>query len=286
MKLPAIHSFSSISFSLLAAVSAFAAGPAQPSLDVPTAATAPAVVIPANVAGQPAANNEKSTDLLDRVRVANEELFSNLQSFVCNEQMERFKGSVKAESGKHIDSVTAKVSFENGIEHYSDILQNKRQRTNIWDIQGAWSEGEFGTLLRQTQQLLSTQTAQFERYADLNGTASAVYSLEVASENSPWDLTIESHHYHIAFRTEIWVNRTSGEILKIERTSNGIPPTMGISEISWGVTLQQVQLNGKTWLLPQTGDYSVSYALTGHREWNQMSFSNYHRYGSEVALSF
>jgi hypothetical protein len=200
--------------------------------------------------------------------------------------MERYKGAINAENGKHIDTVTAKVSFENGIEHYGDILQNKRQRTNIWDVQGAWSVGEFGTLLRQTQDLLSTQTASFRRYADLNGVAAAVYGIEIDAQNSPWDLAVESHHYKLAFQTEIWVNRTSGEILKIERVSSGIPSSVGISEIRWGVTLQQVQLNGKTWLLPQTGQYEVQYERSGHREWNELTFSNYHRYGSQVVLNF
>jgi hypothetical protein len=61
---------------------------------------------------------------------------------------------------------------------------------------------------------------------------------------------------------------------------------MGISELRWSVTLERVDLNGKTWLLPKTGEYDVLYEKTGRREWNLMNFSGYHRYGSEVALRF
>jgi hypothetical protein len=61
---------------------------------------------------------------------------------------------------------------------------------------------------------------------------------------------------------------------------------VGISEIRWNVELKEVDLNGKAWLLPDTGEYAVLYQESGHREWNTMRFSDYHRYGSEVAIHF
>jgi len=242
---------------------------------------------PAAVAGGAAADAEqRNADLLARVRLANEELYSSLQSFVCNEQMERFTGSLSGESSRHIDTLETKVSFENGTEHYSDILQNKRQRASISGVTGAWSEGEFGTLLQQTQILLNTQPALFRMYTDLNGTPAALYAVEISERNSPWDLEVERHHYRIPFRTDVWVSRTTGEILKIERVSTGVTSRIGISEMRWGVTLHEVRMDGKTWLLPKTGSYAVLYESSRRREWNEMTFSNYHRYGSEVALRF
>jgi hypothetical protein len=244
--------------------------------DVPAAAAAP--VAPALSLAQP--------DLLTRVRQANEELYSSLQSFVCNESMERFKGKVGGEESKHIDTVTTKVSFENGIEHYSDVYQNNKQKASIPSIAGAWSEGEFGTLLAQTQSLLNTQPVIFRMFTDFNGTPAAIYGFEVSEQDSPWDLNVQSHHHRIPFRTELWVSAETGQILKIERVSTSMPFRMGISEIRWSVTLAPVQMNGKTWLLPNSGEYAVLYEEVGRREWNELTFSNYHRYGSEVALRF
>jgi hypothetical protein len=178
------------------------------------------------------------------------------------------------------------VSFESGVEVYTDIYQNNRKRAVIADLPGAWSEGEFGTLLQQTQMLLETGPVLFREYTDLNGTPAAIYSIEVAEQNSSWDLLIESYHYRIPFRAEIWVARGTGQILKIERTSTWIPPHMGISEIRWGVTLEMGDLNGKSWLLPKSGDYTVLYEQRGRREWNEITFSAYRRYGSKTVLRF
>jgi hypothetical protein len=223
---------------------------------------------------------------LARITVANEVLYSDLQNFVCNERMDRYKGPLNGAEGRRIDSVTSKVSFENGVEHYTDIRQNNRLRPGIASLSGAWSEGEFGTLLRQTQAFLESQAMLFRMNTDINGAAATLYRFEVSEQDSPWDLEIESRHYHVPFRTDVWVSPSSGQILKIERTSTAIPLETGISELRWSVSLQTVELNGKSWLLPNTGEYEVLYEESNRREWNLLSFSDYHRYGSQVALSF
>ena len=172
------------------------------------------------------------------------------------------------------------------LEHYAEIRQNEHERASISNIAGAWSTGEFGTLLLQTQILLKTQPVVFEGNADLDGTAAAIYTVDISEQNSPWDLVIRAEHFRIPFRTKVWVSRATGHVLKIARASMGVPEGKGISGIHWGVTLEPVELNGKTWLLPRTGEYTVLYEQSGRREWNQITFSNYHRYGSEVTLRF
>ncbi len=224
--------------------------------------------------------------LLGRASLANELLYSDLQNFVCNERIERYRGPLSGAAGRRIDTVTSKVSFENGTERYTDIRQNDTSRPSLSSLYGAWSEGEFGTLLRQTQALLESETALSSEEAQLNGASAIVYRLEISEQDSPWDLEVESRHYRIPFRTDVWVSQRSGQILRIERTSIGIPLEVGISEIRWSVSLENVDLNGKNWLLPTRGEYSVFYGQAQRREWNVLSFSGYRRYGSEATLSF
>ncbi len=253
--------------------------------DAPAADTASASK-PAATSAAAGEIADRSKSILAKARDTNEAIYSSLRSFVCNEQIQRFKGSLGAETGKQIDTVTATVSFENGTEHYADIRQNTKMRPSMSSLAGAWSEGEFGTLLQQTQMLLSTQTPTFDMYADLNGVPTAVYEVEIGGNESPWDLEVKSHHYRVPFRSKVWVSEAGGEILKIERISTSIPFQMGISEIRWNVVLKEVDLNGRMWLLPSAGEYAVSYENSGHREWNSMQFSDYRRYGSEVAIRF
>lgn len=227
-----------------------------------------------------------SGSFLERVRTANEQLYSDLESFVCHEQMVRYKGALGNEKTHQIDTVSARVSFENGTERYTEIRQNRQPRLSISAVPGAWSEGEFGTLLRQTQILLKLMPVKYLGDSHAGEKPTAVYSFEVGEQDSPWDLAVGGQHYRIPFRTEVSVARDSGDILEIERTSIGVPPQTRISEVRWSVSLAPVDLNGRSWLLPKSGEYSVVYEEAGRREWNLLSFSDYHRYGSEVALRF
>ena len=224
--------------------------------------------------------------LLKKARLANDDVYANLKSFVCQEEIQRYKGDLHGSKAHSVDHVSANLSFENGVERYYDIRQNTRTRPNIASISGAWSEGEFGTLLQQTGRLLEIQPVTFVAFETLAQKQAAIYRFEVSEQESPWELEVGSDHYRIPFTTDVWISVATGEILKIARRSSAIPLETRISEINWDVTLSAVDLNGKSWLLPTVAAYSVEYADSKRREWNQMNFSGYHRYGSESSLRF
>jgi hypothetical protein len=236
----------------------------------------------------PALSSEVTTqtELLEKSRLANDDLYANLKSFVCQEEIQRFKGDMHGSKSRPIDRVSANLSFENGVERYYDIRQNSHSLTSISALTGAWSEGEFGTLLQQTAQLLASQSVSFVESTTLAGKAAVIYRFSVTEGESPWDLEVGSAHYRLPFTTDVWISAATGEILKITRKSISIPEETRISEIDWDVTLDAVDLNGTTWRLPTAAAYSVSYVEAKRREWNQMSFSGYRRYGSESSLRF
>jgi hypothetical protein len=82
------------------------------------------------------------------------------------------------------------------------------------------------------------------------------------------------------------VSQSTGRILKIKRTSTAMPPNFGISEIEWSVNLKPIQLDGNEWLLPSSGEYSILYEKTNRREWNEITFGDYHRYTASSVMHF
>jgi hypothetical protein len=224
--------------------------------------------------------------ILELARSVNQNTPALLKSFVCEEQISRFFGQLHGPQALSLDKVTAKISYERGIEDYSDIYQNGERRPSLSSLSGAWSQGEFGTLLLQTQKLLTTEHVHFEDFAQVEGQEAALFRFDVASEDSPWDFVVAGKHYSLAFRTYLWVDVKTGEILKIERKSFNMAPETKINEIQWNIELKHMDLTGQVWLLPSNGVYSVSYAESQHREWNQFSFTGYRKYGAEAAIRF
>jgi hypothetical protein len=260
-----------------------AASPTAAAGDVPAVTRAPQDV---NRKLDTPAVPQKDVQTLALAREVSGDVYSSLESFVCNEEVQRFRGAWNGQSATPLDTVTAKLSFERGVEGYSDIQQDKRPRADMSNLPGAWSEGEFGTLLLQTQQLLSTQHVRFDRYEEMQGQPAAVYRFDVASEDSPWDLYVAKREYKVAFRTNVWIAANTGEILKIKRTTLNLAQQTQITEIQWSIQLNHVDLNGKSWLLPASGIYSVSYAGMRDRDWNEISFNRYRKYGAETAIKF
>lgn len=233
-----------------------------------------------------AAGNTNPKAFVSAIIIANDGLYTQLQSFVCSERIERFSARKKGRSGTQLDALKAQVSFENGHEHYSNVQRDGQPVASLSSVPGAWSEGEFGTLLRQTEKLLRTEDIRFDGDDEVSGTPATRLHFDVSDRDSPWDLEVAGQHYRVPFRAQVWVDKSSGEILKTSRKSLGTIGNTRIAGLEWSVTLAPVALNGKDWLLPKEGEYSVEYANTGRREWNTLSFSSYHRYGAEVSLHF
>lgn len=252
--------------------------------DAPDAVSAPVPAIANN--RQLAVDTSLEQSLLSRARENSANLASALTNFICRERMERFRAAHGETIGKPIDVITANVSFDGGTERYSDIFQNNKERKSISRISGAWSEGEYATFLNETRKVLDRGVLKLQSVSSLNGEPAGLFSFEFDQTNTPWDLQIGSNHYPVGFLFEMWVSLKSGEILRVSRSSTSISPQSLISEIDWLVDFGPFNIDGKTFMLPKDGVYSVTYLSSPKHEWNVLTFSDYHRFSSEVAIHF
>lgn len=225
-------------------------------------------------------------DLLVKIQAVNQVLYSDLHSFICDERIDRFSGSLAGTPGKQVDTVVAKVAFENGQEHYTDIFRNKKKLAQISKLSGAWSQGEYGTLLQQTKDLFAAKSAVFRQKTVINGTAAVIYSFDVDEQESPWQLIVRSHSYNVPFRTYVWVSEGDAQILKIARISTSLPLETRVREVNWFITLEPTEMSGKVFRVPKTGQYAVLYTTGAECDWNSIVFSNYHRFGADATLRF
>jgi len=235
-------------------------------------------------------SSKETTDLehqlLARAKENTAAMASDLVNFICRERIERFRAPHGESIGKPIDVITSNVSFEDGQERYTEVFQNNKARRSIASVSGAWSEGEYATFLNETRKVLDSGALKLQSVSSLNGVPAGLFSFEFNESNSPWDLQIASRHYPVGFLFEMWVGLDSGEILRVSRSSTSISPQSLIAEVDWLVNFDRFDLDGKTFMLPKDGLYSVTYLTSAKHEWNVLAFSDYHRFGSEVAVHF
>ena len=198
-----------------------------------------------------------------------------LQDFVCNESIERYKNN------KHVDHVFAQLSYSNDIDHYSNVLQNKKKRSSIAEIGGAWSQGEYGTFLKSIERLSKVVDKKLEKTAIEN---IDVYSMSIPQQYSDWTLNLGKEKYVTPFTISVWINK-EGQIVKISRrTTIELPEKLGISWIEWTVELANVKIDNSSWMLPVTASYTVQHH--SYVEYNAMKFSDYHKFSVESVIAF
>src|SRR5262249_19432228 len=93
--------------------------------------------------------SERPEDVaLDKAREAAASFLETLPNYVCKELMTRYQNTSHIVSWQPLDVVSTALVYENGRESYRDIsINGKPTKKNIEDLPGAWSTGEFGTVL-------------------------------------------------------------------------------------------------------------------------------------------
>lgn len=257
------------------------------ALAVPfVAGMARAEVAPGAVTGVPAQVELSSTDLLDRIIISASQVYEDLINFVCREDIERYKGTTHNPTGHKLDVITSTVSYDRDAEHYTEIYQNNKPLSRIRGLEGAWSEGEYGTLLGETLKALKTKKAGSISYSTLNGAPAVVYCFDYSADDSPWEIEVSGRHYFLPFRGQVWASPQTGAVLRVDRIATGAPEQTGIAGVNWYVTFGSQTAGQRTFWLPTKAVYNVSYLDGGRREWNLIAFSAYRRYGSDVVVRF
>ena len=225
-------------------------------------------------------------DLLDRIIVSASQIYEDLKNFVCREDIERYKGNSRNPAGRKIDVITSTVSYDRDAEHYTDIYQNNKPLNQIRGLSGAWSEGEYGTLLGETLKALRSRKIVSTASAQLEGAPAVVYSFNYSADESPWEIEVSGHHYFLPFRGQVWASPQTGAVLRVDRIATDVPQQTGIAGVNWSISFGAQTADKRPFWLPTKAVYSVSYLDGGRHEWNLIAFSGYRRYGSDVVVRF
>ncbi len=205
----------------------------------PTASDGSAQLMAASTRPSPPSLPEprlSGSDLLLRGREASSRIYRERSSVVCRERIDRFKGPIADAAGHSVDVITSDVAMEEGVERYSNVRQNDKPRPSIARIGGAWSEGEYSTLLRQTAETLDSDTAiRMGVVTKFNGAPAVLFRFDVPRSDSNWDFLVRSKHYLLGFHGEVWISQVTGEVLRIRLTATQIPSGTGISQVDWSV---------------------------------------------------
>jgi hypothetical protein len=211
-----------------------------------------------------------------------------LPNYVCQEMMARYQSTTRPANFQAIDIVSVAVVYQEGKEDYRDVTINgKPVKKNLEQMEGAWSTGEFGTMLLD---LLSPATnADFHYRKDdrTSGVVTKLYDYSVKRENSHWQITMGAQTYKPPYKGSIWIDPATGRVLRIEMQAFGFPEDFPTDHVESAMDYQYTRLGDtKQYLLPVHAETLSCQRGTDYCSHNVIDFRNYHKYSGESNITF
>jgi hypothetical protein len=215
------------------------------------------------------------------------EFTETLPNYVCQEVVSRYESTVQPPSWHALDVVTTDVVYESGKENYRNVMINGKPSTKPLEESGAWSTGEFGTLLIDLFSPVTAAEFHYRRDGRTSGIEARIYDFQVKRENSHWDIHFGSQSYTPAFDGSTWIDPKTGRVLRIEIEARGLPSGFPSDHVESATDYQYVRLGDATqYLLPVHAEILSCERGTPNCSRNTIDFRNYHKYTGESSIQF
>jgi hypothetical protein len=226
--------------------------------------------------------------LIRRASDAAIDFTEGLPSYVTQEVMSRYASETHPARFEPLDVVSMAVVYENGKEDYRDIQVNGRSTNkSIEELGGAWSTGEFGTVLIDLFSPATAADFRYNRDSRTSGILAKLYDFSVTREHSHWQIHMGSQTYTPAFKGAVWIDPQTARVLRIEMEAFGFPDTFPTDHVESATDYQYIRLgDAKQYLLPVHAETLSCQRGSNFCSKNAIDFRNYHKYAGESTITF
>ncbi len=211
-----------------------------------------------------------------------------LPDYVCQEMMARYQSMATPANWQALDIVGAAVVYEKGKEDYRDVTINgKAIKKNIEQLDGAWSTGEFGTILIDLFSPATAADFHYSRDSRSGGVSAKVYDFAVARERSHWQITMAAQTFDPPYKGSVWIDPSTARVLRIEMQAYGFPDAFPTDHVESATDYQYTRLgDAKQYLLPVHAENLSCQRGSNYCSRNVIDFRNYHKYTGESSITF
>jgi hypothetical protein len=199
----------------------------------------------------------------------------------------RYQSDSRPARWQPIDVVSMNVVYENGKEDYRDIAVNGKPKKSLDETGGAWSTGEFGTVLIDLFSPATAADFKYQRESRVNGIGTRLYDFSVAREHSHWSIHMGSQSFNPPYKGSVWIDPKTGRVMRIEMQAYGFPASFPADHVESATDYQYIRLgDAKQYLLPVNAETLTCQRGSDMCSRNTIDFRNYHKYTGESTITF
>jgi hypothetical protein len=185
--------------------------------------------------------------VIEAARTAAASYQQSLPDYIVKRTTTRYKSAVM-DLWHTVDTVSADVAALHRKEAYSNITLNGKPVKDL-PTRGAWSAGEFATALMAILPPERAAVFTHQRLEQLRNRPSFRYDFAVDQSHSAWHLAADHlpdtpgpQNYSTAYGGAIWIDKQSGQVLRIEMSARGLPPWFALNSIESRTDFDFVQI--------------------------------------------
>ncbi len=226
-------------------------------------------------------------EIIAAARDAADRLTEGLPDFIVQQNTTRYFSRTNPPDWQTLDVVTAEVTSVGGKEEYRNIKVNGRSTDRPIEKTGAWSTGEFQTML---ESLLNPYTqAKFQKASDdtLHGRSAYTYDFRVRQQNSDWDIHAPDGAVATpAYSGTVWIDKATSNVLRIEEQSDSLPSSFPFDKAESVVEYGFMNIDAKSYPLPVHSDILTCQRGTTICTKNAIDFRNYRKFAADSTVTF
>ncbi len=190
----------------------------------------------------------------------------NLPNFICVQVTRRDVDPTGSGTAfRHVDTITTKLSYNEGHEDYQVVLVNNAPVTNMTmeKLGGTTSSGEFGSMMRQIFSPESFARFEWDHWATLRGRRTYVFTYDIEQHYSQFHVTYEKTMDIVtAYRGLIYIDEDTKMVTKITQIPYDIPETFPVHDVKLSLDYDFTKIGDSEFLLPlKSVNTSKRYAL-------------------------
>ena len=235
----------------------------------------------------PARLGGPTDDIIESTKEATDKLIDNMPSFIVQQNTTRYFSNTFPAQWRALDVVGADVVSVDGKEDYRNITINGKPSNRPVEKSGAWSTGEFVTVL---ENMLSPYTAAaFRKSTDDNigGRPAYTYNFRVQQENSDWNIISEfGAKATPSYTGTMWIDKETFNIMRIEQQAGPMPPDFDFDKAETVVEYGFVRIDNKSYALPVHSEVLTCARGSAQCTKNEINFQNYKKFTADSTIIF
>jgi len=210
-----------------------------------------------------------------------------LPNFLCTQTVRRSIDSGRGMVGQ--DALTVEVGYYERQEMYRlTEVDGVPTENNYGDSSGLFSQGEFGTNMRNIFEPAAAAEFHFERWTTMGGRHAAVYSYRVERLKAHYSITTSAGdkalREQVGLRGEAVIDRETYGLLRLRYAADSIPPDFPIRFSSVTVDYGDAEIGGRGYLLPLKAVVELRYKSLSSK--NEVTFHSYRKFSSDSSIRF